>query len=175
MRDPLALDPTLLMSVLVRHETGLHLLASDYDGLRDASVPPDKIGRLCKLAQSLFPMVVVDCGTVLNSAVNMALTSATTILLVMTIEVPSMRRAVRMMEALNTRSGTVVSVILVLNRSRREDQGLQAEAEVLLGQPLAVSIPDVPEDAREARDRARVCAGRSEGLLSGRTNVWRPS
>jgi Flp pilus assembly CpaE family ATPase len=42
MRDPLVLDPTLLMSVLVKHKTGLHLLASDYDGLREISVPPDK-------------------------------------------------------------------------------------------------------------------------------------
>ena len=166
MRDPLALDPTLLMSVLVKHKTGLHLLASDYDGLRDASVPPDKIGRLCKLAQSLFPMVVVDCGTVLNSSVNMALTSATTILLVMTLEVPTMRRAVRMMEVLNTLGHGRERVILVLNRSRREDQGLQAEAEVLLGQPLALSIPDVPEDAREALETGRVlCAGKSGGAL----------
>ena len=96
----------------------------------------------------------------------MALTSATTILLVMTLEVPTMRRAVRMMEALNTLGYGRERVILVLNRSRREDQGLQAEAEVLLGQPLAVSIPDVPEDAREALETGRaLCAGRSEGAV----------
>ena len=166
MRDSFALDPTLFMSVLVKHETGLHLLASDYDGLRDNSVPPDKIGRLCMLAQTLFQMVIVDCGTVLNSAVNMALTSATTILLVTTLEVPAMRRAIRMVESLNALGHSRERVRLVLNRSRREDQGLQAEAEALLGQPFVLSIPDVPEEAREAVESGRVlCAGTNGGAV----------
>ena len=131
MRDPLALDPTLLMRVMVKHKTGLHLLASDYDGLREASVPPDKVGRLCKLARSLFPTVLVDCGTVLNPAVTMALTSTTTILLVVTLEVPTMRRAFRMIEA-----------------------------------PVALSIPDVPEEARAAVETGRLlCAGTSGGAM----------
>ncbi|MFZ1819537.1 MAG: hypothetical protein WAU44_16515 [Nitrospira sp.] len=166
MRDPLVLDPTLLMSVLVKHKTGLHLLASDYDGLREISVPPDKIGRLCSLAQSLFPTIVVDCGTVLNSAVTTALTSATTILLVTTLEVPAMRRAIRLMEALKALGHGRERVILVLNRSRRDDQGLQGEAEALIGQPIAVSIPDVPEDAREALETGRLlCAGKNGGAV----------
>jgi pilus assembly protein CpaE len=176
MRDPLALDPTLLMSVLVKHKTGLHLLASDYDGLREASVPPDKIGRLCKLAQSLFPTVVVDCGTVLNSAVTMALTSATTILLVVTLEVPTMRRAVRMMEALNTLGHGRERVILVLNRSRREDQGLQEEAEALLGQPVACLFRmSLRRRARRSRPGACCVPERAEALLSVRMNDWRPA
>jgi len=71
-----------------------------------------------------------------------------------------------MMEALNTLGYGRERVILVLNRSRREDQGLQAEAEVLLGQPLALSIPDVPEDAREALETGRVlCAAKSGGAV----------
>ena len=166
MRDPLALDPTLLMSVMVKHKTGLHLLASDYDGLREASVPPDKVGRLCKLARSLFPTVLVDCGTVLNPAVTMALTSTTTILLVVTLEVPTMRRAFRMIEALNTLGHGRERVILVLNRYRREDQGLLEEAEALFGQPVALSIPDVPEEARAAVETWRLlCAGTSGGAM----------
>ncbi len=166
MRDPLIMDPTLLMSVLVKHKTGLHLLASDYDGLREAAVPPDKVGRLCKLAQSLFSMVVIDCGTVLNPAVSMALTSATTILLVVTLDVPTLRRAFRMIAALNTLGHGGERVILVLNRYRREDHGLLEEAEALLGQPVALSIPDVPEEAREAVESGHLlCADTSGGVV----------
>lgn len=95
-----------------------------------------------------------------------ALTSATTILLVTTLEVPAMRRAIRMMEALKALGHGRERVILVLNRSRRDDQGLQGEAEALIGQPIAVSIPDVPEDAREALETGRLlCAGKNGGAV----------
>lgn len=166
MRDPLVLDPTLLMSVLMKHKTGLHLLASDYDGLPEVSVPSDKINRLCSLAQSLFPMIVADCGTVLNSTVTTVLTAATTVLLVTTLEVPAMRRTLAMMEALKALGHGRERVVVVLNRSRREDQGLQAEAEGLIGQPIDFLVPNVPEDAHEALETGRLlCADKKSGAV----------
>lgn len=106
----------------------------------------------------------------------MALTSTTTILLVVTLEVPTMRRAFRMIEALNTLGHGRERVILVLNRYRREDQGLLEEAEALFGQPVALSIRmSLRRRARPLRPGACCVPERAEALWSVPMNDWQPA
>lgn len=163
VREPSRLEPTLLMSLLVKHPSGIHFLASDYDGLGDAAPNPELLVRAAQLLCTLFDLVVVDCGTVLNPVTRRVLDHSSAIVLVSTLNVAAMRRAKRMLETLRTSGGNENKLSLVINRYRHENHDVVTASEAVLRQPAAWLIPDDPPVAEAALEQ-----GRPLVALSGR-------
>ena len=150
MRQADRLDATFLMSLLAKHPSGLHLLASDYDGLGDTVLNPELVSRALLLLRALFPIVIVDCGHVLQAPVRKALEQATTVLVVSGIEIPAMRRTKRLLEVLPPLIGDNRKIQVLINGLDRNDQGLLMEAETALGHRVAWHIPADSTEARSA-------------------------
>ncbi len=150
MREGSRLDPTLLMSLLATHESGLHLLASDYDGLGDTLLNPELVSRALLILRSLFDVVVTDCGHVLHPATRKVLEQASAVLVVTALDIPAMRRTTRILEVLNPLLGGGRRAQVLLNGLDRNDQGLVTEAEKALRYSVAWHIPSDSDEARTA-------------------------
>lgn len=159
MREASRLDPTLLMSLLAKHESGLHLLASDYDGLGDTLLNPELVSRALLILRSLFDVVVTDCGHVLHPATRKVLEQASAVLVVTALDIPAMRRTTRVLEVLNPLLGGGRRAQVLLNGLDGNDQGLVTEAEKALRHGVAWHIPADSDEARSAIELGRpLCA-----------------
>ena len=132
------MDSTFLRSLITQTRSGVYLLGSSD---RQVSVPLDaaQIRALTELAATQFPYVVLD---VPRSDVTMldALGTATTIVVVANQEVPTVRGAGRMAQAMQRRYGKDrVSVVIT-----RYDEGAeigQEDVERVVGAPVSYVFP----------------------------------
>ena len=150
MREASRLDSTFLMSLLAKHESGLHLLASDYDGLGDTLLNPELVSRTLLILRSLFDVVVADCGHVLHPATRKVLEQASSVLVVTALDIPAMRRTTRVLEVLKPLLGDGPTIQVLVNGLDRNDQELMAEAEKTLRHKVAWHIPADIAGARSA-------------------------
>lgn len=159
MRESDRLDATFLMSLLAKHTSGLHLLASDYDGLGDTMLNPELVSRAIALLRSLFPIVIADCGHVLQAPARKALEQASIILVVTELEIPAMRRAKRLLGVLTPLLGDTKTIQILINGLDRNDRELVAEAEKTLGHRIGWEIPADSAEARSAIEQGHpLCA-----------------
>ena len=102
-KDISRLDETIVRSSLVKHPSGLHLLASGYEGVHEVESDAGSTMRVIGLLRSMHRHVFVDCGHVLEPAVKEAMDCSDQIIVVTTLSLPTIRRTKRLLEALALR------------------------------------------------------------------------
>jgi pilus assembly protein CpaE len=148
--DVSRLDETIIRSTMLSHASGLHLLASGYEGLEEAEPRPGSAMRVIGLLRSMHRHVVVDCGHVLEPAVKEALDSSDQVVVVTTLSLPAVRRTKRLLEALRAARFPGNKVAVVVNRYGNDQKDLLAETESMLGVQAAGLIPNDYGTANEA-------------------------
>ena len=136
------LDRAFLSSLLLKHESGLQILASGYDDLSSGRLSPDCIEPTLKLLQTMFDFVVIDCGHVLDLATKKALELASSILVVSQLIVPVVHRTKRILELLHGSGFSSEKIKLVVNRYLPQENELLAETEQVLKHKAAWLIPN---------------------------------
>lgn len=134
------LDRELLRNSMVRHKSGVHLLAQttrpeDADDLDGRAV-----GRALELLRASYDVVVAD-GLADFSATSLAvLDRADTILLVLTQDVPSLKNAYRCLELFRRLGYGADKTKVVVNRyGKRSELTLDTIADAI-GQPVAHTV-----------------------------------
>jgi pilus assembly protein CpaE len=148
--DPSRLDQSYLMNLLAKHESGVQVLPSGYDGWMSGTPHPAEVKQVAALLQSLFDWVVVDCGHDLELASTTMLDLATTVLVVCTVRLQTMRRTRSLLEWLGQRGVIKSKVKLVVNRYRSEQAAYLKEATSILRCEPACLIPEDGAPADEA-------------------------
>ena len=118
-KDISRLDETIVQSSLMTHSSGVHLLASGYEGFDKAEPTVGSTMRVIGLLRSMHRHIFVDCGHVLESAVKEALDCSDQIIVVTTLSLPVIRRTKRLLEALGAAQYPAGKVLLVVNRDRK--------------------------------------------------------
>jgi len=136
------LDETILRSVLAKHESGIDLLQSGYDGLEGVEPPPGCILRTLDLMRSLYDYVFVDCGHILENATKEALDYSSSVIVVMTLSLPAIRRTKRLLELLQSANYGPDKVSLVVNRYTQQDEEILHHTEETLQHKVAGLIPN---------------------------------
>jgi pilus assembly protein CpaE len=149
-KDISRLDETIVRSSLAIHSSGLHLLASGYEGFNDVELTTGSTMRVIGLLRSMHRHVFVDCGHVLEPAVKEALDCADQIIIVTTLSLPTIRRTKRLLETLGVAHYPAGKVSVVVNRYLNEQKELLKETEDLFGLRIVGLIPNDYETAREA-------------------------
>jgi pilus assembly protein CpaE len=140
-QDISRLDPAMLQGVLVRHESGLHLLGAGGEGLEEV-LAPGCVLYTVDLLRSLFDYVVVDCGSRVTPAVEESLELSNHVYVVTCLSVPSIRHAKRMTQILQERVGHSTPIDIVVNRYRSRDVELLRQAEGVLHTKASWLIPN---------------------------------
>lgn len=162
--DVSRLDDTIIKSTMVTHASGVHFLASGYEGCDEAEPKPGSAMRVIGLLRSLYQHVVVDCGHVLDPVVREAVDCADRVVLVTTLSLPAIRRAKRWLEALRASRYPTSKVVVVINRYSNDHKALLDETERMLDLKVSGLIPNDYATANEA-----VNHGQPLSILAPRT------
>jgi pilus assembly protein CpaE len=165
-KDISRLDATIVRSSLATHGSGLHLLASGYEGFDEIDPATGSTMRILGLLRSMHRHVFVDCGHVLEPAVKEALDCSDQIIVMTTLSLPVVRRTKRLLATLAAAHYPPGKVIVVVNRYVNEQKELLAQTEEMLGVQVAGLIPNDYETAREAMEH-----GKPLTLMAARTPI----
>jgi pilus assembly protein CpaE len=111
LQDAERLDSRLLTSFLVKHSSGLSVLAAPGKFI-ECNVSNEAIDKLIAVARRKFDNVVVDAGSSLDLANAALFKEATTVYLVMQFGIPELRNANRLISQLFPSHGTKLEVVL---------------------------------------------------------------
>jgi pilus assembly protein CpaE len=146
---------------LLRHSSGLHVLASPFVPVVNQAVSREAVQRMLSILQQRFPVVVVDMPSTLNEAAMGVVEAATVVGLVLTPEPPSLQTTVGTLRALQQWSSKLQMIInqvtpgahlpaeAITRPLKRTPAGIipfdPAQARALAqGAPLTISNPDSP-------------------------------
>jgi pilus assembly protein CpaE len=150
--DATRLDQAMLERSLVRHASGVHLLAPPRTLADVRHVTAVGIRQVLALARSLFPYVVGDLDDCFHEEQVEALRHADVVLLVLRLDFTSLRHARRILEQLEQLGVAREQVRVVVNRYGQPEELPAASAERALGLKIAHYVPDEPKTINRANN-----------------------
>ncbi len=157
------MDSTLLRQAIVNHSAGVGVLADTPGSLTAAPFTPEAMRQLLVLLRALYPFAVLDLGHGVDEPRMEGHRFVDEILLVVRLDVPSLRLSRRYLQCLEEKGVPLEKVQIVANRYGQ--RGLVAWKKVaeVLGRPVREWIPDHP---------ATINAARNEGLALSQVSRW---
>ncbi|WP_149183882.1 AAA family ATPase [Streptomyces sp. TRM49041] len=152
------ITPRVLQDVLYTHATGMALLLAPAEGERAEEVTDRSARQIVSALRHRYEVVVVDCGTQMNSANAAAVEMADTALLVVTPDVIAVRaakRQVRLWDRLQIRKAEETTT--VVNRHSRHTEIQPALVEKITGTHVArTAVPAAFKDLQPSVDAGRM-------------------
>jgi pilus assembly protein CpaE len=149
--NPSRLDKDFLSTLLLRHSSGLAVLASPEE-YRLLHYPREGADRLFRILREEFDYVVVDAGTSHSYLLDPLFEVANTVYLVTEMSFPALRNAHRLISFLSARDKSR-NLEVVLNRFNSRNGSIdEKSASKALARPVNWRIPNCYEAARAAED-----------------------
>ncbi|MFB9521947.1 AAA family ATPase [Streptomyces cremeus] len=152
------ITPRVLQDALYTHATGLGLLLAPVDGERGEEVTDRVARQVVSALRNRYEIVVVDCGTQMNSANAAAIEMADRAVLVVTPDVIAVRaakRMVRLWDRLQIRKAEETTT--VVNRLTRNTEIQPPLVEKITGTKVArSSVPSNYKELQSAADAGRL-------------------
>ncbi|MEU8621803.1 P-loop NTPase [Streptomyces sp. NPDC048623] len=152
------ITPRVLQDAVYVHETGLSLLLAPGEGERGEDVTDRAARQIVSALSARHEVVVIDCGTHLDSAGAAAVETADTALLVTTPDVVAVRaakRVVRMWDRLQIRKPEESTVLV--NRHQRSTEIQPPLVQKITGTRIAgVAVPAAYKELAAVVDAGRL-------------------
>lgn len=135
-------DPELLKSYMTPHSSGLQLLAAPPQlvPLDQGKVPAD-FPKLLEAMAAIYEYVVVDTPAVVNDDVRVLLRAATYVLMVTSLEVPSISLVKKYLDTMRGWEFARDKIKVVTNVANCSNSVKQGDIEDFLGIPVFCTIP----------------------------------
>jgi pilus assembly protein CpaE len=135
------LDREFLKELVVKHKSGLEILAGSDQFDRPGAADGGAIEELFRLLAKQYEYIVVDAGSQINSCSVAALYTADTIFMVANPDVPSVRNAQRLLERVRQLGACGERVRVLLNRAAEPYPIPPKQIEAALGHPIHHTFP----------------------------------
>src|SRR5229473_3515667 len=135
------LDKEFLKELVVKHKSGLEILAGSDNFDRPGAADAAGIEELFRLLTRQYEYLVVDTGSQINSCTVAALYTADRMFLVANPDVPSVRNAQRLVERVRELGACGERVRLLLNRAAEPYPIPPKQIEAALGHPIHHTFP----------------------------------
>jgi len=139
------MDRVMFERSLVRHTSGVHLLASPQALSDIPHVNPEGIRQALSLARNLFPYIVLDLDHSFRPEQTQVLRVADVIVLVFRLEFTSLRNTRRTIDHLEQVGVSRDRFRLVVNRYGQSQEVPASKAEEALGMKIHHYVPDDPK------------------------------
>lgn len=146
------LDNSLLEGCLVRHDSGVHLIAAPASFADSSKVTEDGIIEVLNLTSNRFPYVVVDLAGTFRRDRLQVLKHADLVVVVMRLDFTSLRNTRGTLEFLAAAGIPPEKIRLVANRFGQPNEISSAQAEEALGVKIAKFVPDDPRTVNRANN-----------------------
>jgi pilus assembly protein CpaE len=147
-------DSTCLRSMLAKHDSGIHVMATPQFPEEADSITVDCVARLRSLLQHEFDWVIWDTPQGFDERSLHILDHASTVVLVTTPDVPAMNHTRMQLDLLERLGRNPERTRVIVNRTDRSASVSERAAQQFLGRSVDVSIPN---------DYARASACVNEG------------
>jgi pilus assembly protein CpaE len=141
-RNSSKLDRVMFERSLVKHASGIGLLAAPHHFDDVGLVKPDGIAQALLLARATFPFVVADIDHSYREEQRVALRQADLILVPFRLDFASLRNVRRALEQLEKLDIKADKILLVVNRYGQAHEVPPGKAEEALGRKVAHYIPE---------------------------------
>ncbi|MCC6420693.1 MAG: hypothetical protein IT429_20840 [Gemmataceae bacterium] len=149
------LDPIMVRQAVVEHPRGVHVLAHPPQTLTAAAFRPGAIRQAIGLLRSLYGCCVLDLGHQASDGDLEAMILADAVVVVVPIDVPSLRLCRTLLKELERRGVAPEKVRLVANRYGQRRQLPWRRVEEVLSKAVLTWIPDDPGTVNEAINNGR--------------------
>lgn len=176
------LDQMMFEQLLVRHSSGVHLLAAPVDLKEVEHVTAAGVRRALALARMRFPYVVMDIDNSYGEVEDEAVWQSDLLVIVVRLDYTSVRNCRRVLSHFAELGIPANRIRLVVNRYGESRQLSVSQAEVALGMKFCHQVPDDPAYVHMAtnegvpvilkKPRARV--SRSLSVLADSLNGAQP-
>jgi pilus assembly protein CpaE len=152
---PLGLEPTMVKAFLTTHaDSGLCALCAPDEPAAGEEINSEHIGAVLDVLASEFAYVVVDTDPGLSESALTALERSTDIIVLVDLDVPSVRGTRKLIDALDRIGMTTQRRHVVLNRANSHVGLDRTEVVAAIGVPIDVTLPStrhVPLSLNEGR------------------------
>jgi pilus assembly protein CpaE len=135
------LDREFLKELVIKHKSGLEILAGSDQFDRPGSADGGAIEELFRLLARQYEYIVVDAGSQINSCTVPALFTADRMFLVANPDVPSVRNAQRLLDRVRQLGACGERVRVLLNRAAEPFPIPAKQIESALGHPIHHTFP----------------------------------
>src|SRR5215510_2249366 len=135
------LDREFLKELVVKHKSGLEILAGSDQFDRPGAADGAAIEELFRLLARQYEYILVDAGSQINSVTIAALYSADQLFLVANPDVPSVRNAQRLLDRVRQLGACGERVRVLLNRAAEPYPIPPKQIEGALGHPIHHTFP----------------------------------
>ncbi len=162
LRNSDRLDASLLHNLLVKHRSGVFVLAAPTK-VPDIEVSKDAIDKLIAIARQEFDYVIVDVGSRIDVAAKVLFEDASTIYLVTQTGISELRNSNRLISQFFAEGSENLEIVINRFESRFLEQANEDVITKALGRPVRWRIPD-------DQDAARALQHGDSGLAETRTS-----
>lgn len=147
LRNTDRLDASLLHNLLVKHRSGVFVLAAPTK-VPDIEVSKDSIDKLIAIARQEFDYVIVDVGSRIDVAAKVLFDDASTIYLVTQTGISELRNSNRLISQFFTEGSENLEIVINRFESRFLETANEDVITKALGRPVRWKIPDDQDAAR---------------------------
>ncbi|WP_162925197.1 AAA family ATPase [Aurantiacibacter odishensis] len=154
------LDSSVLRSVAMRRDDGIHVIAAPFDIQPLETVDSDQLLRVIKLARQEFDFVLIDLPANWTNWNLSTLLEASQILMVVELEISSLRQAKRWLELFNSVGVNASKVAVAVNRVEKKLFGSISLRDVreALKRDVLVGLPNEGSKILTAQDQGMLCS-----------------
>jgi len=152
------LDITVLETLLTPHRDGLSALVAPVQPDAKDSIPAPLIGKILRLLKANYEYVVVDTSPAFDEHVLQAFDETDEMLLVTTLDVPTLKNVKIAVETLDLLNFPVARRSLILNRADDKVGLTSDKVESTLGLKISRSIPTSPQVANATNSGEPIAA-----------------
>jgi len=135
------LDREFLRELVVKHKSGVEILAGSDQFDRPGAADGGAIEELFRLLARQYEYILVDAGSQINSCTVAALYTADTIFLVANPDIPSIRNSQRLLDRVRQLGACGERVRVLLNRAAEPYPIPPKQIEAALGHPIHHTFP----------------------------------
>ncbi len=147
------LDEGLVMDVVAKHASGLHVLLAPSDFQISQGIRPDDLFSILSGVQRFYDLIVIDAGSALTENTVTLLDSADRVLMLTNPELASLHDASRFIQISHNLAYPPEKLLLVLNRAGLVGGIKQRDIETALHVQLFAQIPDDEANALRSLNR----------------------
>lgn len=142
---PENVDDEVLQKVLLRHKSGVDVLAAPKKAAEAETISPEHVGRVWSLAEPQYHYLISDLPHDFSANTLQTLDSADLILLLLAPDLASVRCAASALDVFQELGYPPEKIQLVLNWTFNGKGVARKEIEAALRKPIKIVIPHIPE------------------------------
>jgi pilus assembly protein CpaE len=139
--DEIETDPELILNVMIKHASGIHILAAPQHVSDSLSVTPEKFSKLLDILRQQYTHIIVDTSAYLSDPVQIALEKADVIILVTTQDFPAIKNSNAFFMLVDQLKISRERVLFIMNRVDKRNRITPELVSERMRQPVALAIP----------------------------------